>query len=105
IIAREKEAQSLLSGGNFAVEEKIIEPLLVAGIRLKSNYSDCGEGFARLGKAVGRHIAGKAHCLYYDGEYREDDADFEPCFPIRREVSVEGIAVHTLPGGKCLSLV
>jgi DNA-binding transcriptional MerR regulator/effector-binding domain-containing protein len=105
IIAREKEAQALLSGGNFAVQEKSIDPLLVAGIRMKGKYSDCGTGFARLGKAIGRHIAGKALCLYYDGEYREDDADFEPCFPIRREVSAEGISVHTLPGAKCLSLV
>jgi DNA-binding transcriptional MerR regulator/effector-binding domain-containing protein len=105
IIAREKEAQALLSGGNFAVQEKSIDPLLVAGIRMKGKYSDCGTGFARLAKAIGRHIAGKALCLYYDGEYREDDADFEPCFPIRREVSAEGISVHTLPGAKCLSLV
>lgn len=105
IIAREKEAQALLSGGNFAVEEKSIEPLLVAGIRMKGKYSDCGAGFARLGRAIGRHIVGKPLCLYYDGEYREGDADFEPCFPIRREVSAEGVAVHALPGGKCLSLV
>jgi effector-binding domain-containing protein len=87
------------------VEEKSVEPLLVAGIRMKGNYSDCGLGFARLAKAIGRYIAGKALCLYYDGEYREGDADFEPCFPIRREVSAEGVSVHTLSGGKCLSLV
>ncbi|MGE3308981.1 MAG: MerR family transcriptional regulator [Limisphaerales bacterium] len=105
IIRREKEARDLLTGGTFSVEEKTIEPLLVAGIRLKGRYSECGEGFGRLGKAIGRHIAGKALCLYYDGEYREDDADFEPCFPIRREVSVDGVRVHTLPGGQCLSLV
>lgn len=105
IIAREKEAQQLLSGGNFAVEEKSIEPLLVAGIRMKGKYSDYGAAFAQLGKTIGRYIAGKSLCLYYDGEYREGDADFEPCFPIRREVSVKGISVHTLPGGKCLSLL
>jgi hypothetical protein len=105
IIAREKEAQQLLSRRNFAVEEKSLAPLLVAGIRMKWKHSGCGAGFARLGKAIGRHIAGKALCLCYDGEYREDDADFEPCFPIRREVSAEGISVHTLPGAKCLSLV
>jgi DNA-binding transcriptional MerR regulator/effector-binding domain-containing protein len=105
IISREKEAQELFSGGNFAVEEKSLEPVLVAGVRMKGKYSECGAGFARLGKSVGRYISGKALCLYYDGEYREDDANFEPCFPIRREISVEGISVHTLPGGKCVSLV
>jgi DNA-binding transcriptional MerR regulator/effector-binding domain-containing protein len=105
IIDREKEAQQLLVGGTFAVEEKALRPVLVAGIRMKGKYSDCGTGFARLGKAMGRHIAGKALCLYYDGEYREDDANFEPCFPIRKEITVDGVSVHRLPGGKCLSLV
>ena len=62
-------------------------------------------GFTRVGKAVGRHICGKAMCLYYDGEYRDDDADFEPCFPIRREVAADGVSVRTLPGGRCLTLV
>ena len=105
IIASEKEAQHLLSGGNFRVEEKSFESLLVAGIRMKGKYSDVGEGFAQLGKAVGRYVAGKALCLYYDGEYREDDGNFEPCFPIRKEVAADGISVHTLPAGRGLSLV
>jgi effector-binding domain-containing protein len=68
-------------------------------------YSDCGAGFARLGKAVGRYICGKPLNLYYDGEYREDDADIEPCVPIRREVAVDGVTVRTLPGGRGLTLM
>jgi DNA-binding transcriptional MerR regulator/effector-binding domain-containing protein len=105
IISREKEAQQLLAGTNFAVEEKSVEPLLMAGLRMKGKYSDCGAGFARLGKAVGRYICGKCFCLYYDGEYREEEANFEPCFPIRKEVAVEGVSVRTLPGARCLSLM
>lgn len=105
IIANEKAAKQLLEGSSFAVEEKTLEPMLIAGIRMKGRYSDCGAGFARLGKAVGRHICGKALCLYYDGEYRDGDADFEPCFPIRKEVAAEGVSVRTLPGGRCLALV
>ena len=38
--------------------------MLVAGIRVEGKYSDCGTGFARLGKAVGRYIVGKPLCLY-----------------------------------------
>ena len=56
-------------------------------------------------QSLGRHLAGKPLCLYYDGEYREDDADFEPCFPIRREVAVAGVSVRTLPGGRGLTLI
>jgi DNA-binding transcriptional MerR regulator/effector-binding domain-containing protein len=105
IISKEKAAQQLLEGGHFAVEEKSLDAMLIAGVRMKGKYSDCGAGFSRLGKALGRHIFGKPLCLYYDGEYREEEANFEPCFPIRKEVSVAGVSIRTLPGGRCLTLV
>jgi effector-binding domain-containing protein len=105
IIANENAARRMLEQGAFAVEEKNLGPLLIAGIRMKGKYSDCGAGFSRLGKAIGRYICGKPLCLYYDGEYRDADADIEPCFPIRKEIEVAGIAVRALPGGPCLSLV
>jgi effector-binding domain-containing protein len=72
---------------------------------MKGKYSDCGAIFSRLGKAMGRHICGKPLCLYYDGEYREGDADFEPCFPIRKEVTADGISIRTLPAGRYLTLL
>jgi DNA-binding transcriptional MerR regulator/effector-binding domain-containing protein len=105
IIARERAAQQLLADANYAVEEKRVEPFLVAGLRMKGKYSECGSGFSRLAKAVGRYICGKPLCLYYDGEYRDDDANFEPCFPVRKEVQAPGITLHNLPGGRCLSLI
>jgi DNA-binding transcriptional MerR regulator len=105
IITKEKAARQLLEGGNYSVEEKTMPPVMIAGIRMKGKYSDCGAGFSRLGKAVGRYICGKALCLYYDGEYRDADADFEPCFPVRKEVAAAGVSVRLLPGGRCLALV
>jgi len=105
IIAKEKSARQILDAGTFAVEEKTFTPQLIAGIRMKGRYSDIGAGFARLGKAVGRHICGKPLCFYYDSEYREDDADFEPCVPIRKEVAADGVDVRTLPSGRGLSLI
>jgi len=105
IIAKETSARQLLADSHFSVEEKAIEPLLIAGLRLRGKYADCGQAFARLGKAMGRHICGKSLCLYYDGEYRDGDADFEPCFPVRKAVAAEGISVRELPGGPCLTLV
>jgi len=105
IIANEKAARQILDAGNFAVEEETFAPMLIAGIRMKGKYCECGAGFSRLGKAVGRHICGKPLNLYYDGEYREDDANFEPCFPIRKEVTLDGVSVRTLPGGPGLRLM
>jgi effector-binding domain-containing protein len=102
---RRRREEQKMSQSTFEIEEREIEPMLVAGIRMKGKYSDCGRGFATLGKRVGRHIAGKPLCLYYDGEYREDDADFEPCFPIRRAVEIEGIDIRNLPACRCVTLV
>jgi DNA-binding transcriptional MerR regulator/effector-binding domain-containing protein len=105
IIASEKEAKQALAEGKFAVEEKQVEPMLVAGIRMKGKYRDVGAGFSRLGKAVGRYICGKPLCLYYDCEYREEDANFEPCFPISKRIETDGIGIHEIPEGRALALI
>ncbi len=87
------------------IREREVEPILVAGIRMTGRYSDCGHGFATLGKWLGRHIAGMPLCLFYDGEYREDDASFEPCMPIRKAVEADGISVRELPAAHCATLL
>lgn len=87
------------------IQERDVEPILVAGIRMKGFYSDCGKGFATLGKKLGRQIAGKPLCLFYDGEYREGDANFEPCMPVRKLLASNGITVHELPAVHCVTLL
>ena len=101
----EKESKKLSTELSNDVQEKETGGLLVAGIRIKGRYSDCGKVFGTLGKRIGRHISGKAMCLYYDGEYREEDADFEPCFPVSKAIDEEGIEVHEIPPARCLSLI
>jgi effector-binding domain-containing protein len=90
---------------NHEIEEKVLQPMLIASIRMKGKYSDCGKGFAPIGRKFGRHICGPAMLLMHDTEYREDDADFEACMPIRSGTSVEGIDVRQLAGGDCVSLI
>lgn len=105
IIASEQTAHRVLAGSTFAVEEKTLKPMLIAGIRMKGKYGECEKGFSQLSKAVGRYINGNPLCLFYDGEYREDDANFEPCLPIRKEIVAPDISVRSLPGGRCLCLL
>lgn len=87
------------------VQEKMLEPLFVAGIRMKGRYSDCGNGFATIARSLGQYICGKPFLLHYDTEYRDQDADFETCLPIRQRKLVEGVSVRQLPSGRCISLV
>ncbi len=106
IISNEREARTMAENATFQVEEKRLEPMLVAGVRMKGKYSDCGKGFAKLGRAVGRHACGKPMNLYYDGEYRENDADMEPCFPVKPAAKESsGITIRELPGGRCVALL
>jgi len=103
-ILEERQARTMSQTVNN-VQEKMLEPLLVAGIRMKGKYSDCGRGFARIGRSLGRFICGKPLLLHYDSEYREDDADFEACMPVRQRKEIDGLTVRELPGGRCVSLV
>jgi len=90
---------------SFDVEEKTIDTLLIAGRRMKGRYQDYGDGIKIVAKQVGRHINGKAMCLFYDAEYKEEDADFEPCFPVRKGSGTDEVSVRELPGGRCVSLI
>lgn len=93
------------SNDEFEIEEKEIETLLIAGQRMKGRYSDVGGAFSIIAKTFGRYICGKAMTLYYDSEYKENDADFEACFPVRKGTSEQGISVRELKGGRCVSLI
>ena len=105
IIAQETQARDIMAQGAPQIIEKSLSPLLVGGTRMKGRYSDCGKAFGQLGRKLGRHIRGKAMMLCYDEEYVEEGADFEPCMPLRRSVSAEGVDVRELPGGRCLTLL
>lgn len=103
-IYEERQARAMATTANN-VQEKALEPLLVAGIRMKGKYSDCGSAFGKIGRSFGRFICGKPLLLHYDTEYREDGADFEACMPVRQKKDVAGLSVRELPGGRCVSLV
>jgi len=106
VIAQETEAARLLETSRFAVQEKQLDPVVIAGLRMKGRYEDCGRGFSTIARVMGRHLTGRPLCLYYDGEYREEDASFEACFPLRREVpSRDEVCVRVLEAQRCLSMV
>jgi DNA-binding transcriptional MerR regulator len=100
--AREVRAMSQSTG---QIEFKLLEPQLIAGVRMKARYSDCCQAFQRIGRKFGRHICGYPLLLHYDMEYKENDADYEACMPVRKGAPVDGIDVREIPGGRCVSLV
>jgi len=105
MIIQEMEARMVTRNSEFEVEEKQLDTILIAGIRMKGCYDQIGGAFSKLCRSMGRFACGKPLTLYYDGEYKEEDADFEPSIPVRKGKEVEGISLRELPGGKCLSLI
>lgn len=105
IIQREQQERDAMQHAAPEIVTKTVPPVLVAGIRVTGRYADCGQVFARLGRLVGRHVSGKAMTLYYDCEYKEEDADFEPCLPVSKPVEREGVSVRELPAARCLTLL
>jgi DNA-binding transcriptional MerR regulator len=103
-VEEERKARAMMTSPP-AVTEKQLSPTLVAGIRMKGRYADCGRAFSKIARALGRHLCGNAMMLHYDSEYREDDADFEAVMPVRNGKSADGIDVRELPGGRCVSLL
>ena len=104
IIIMEKE-NKMKAEESFEIEEKEVKTILIAGYKIKGKYSDIGKGFSLLSKKFARHINGKPLGLYYDGEYKENEADFEACFPIRKGKEEEDFSVRELKGGKCFVLI
>jgi effector-binding domain-containing protein len=103
-ILHEREAFAMTKGP-FAVDERQLEPLLVGGIRMTGRYSDSGTGFGRLARLLRSAICGRPLMLHYDDDYRETDANFEVCMPIRKRCSAEGVETRELPGGQCVTLL
>jgi DNA-binding transcriptional MerR regulator len=105
LIEDEEKARRLLSNSPYKVEEKTLPPLQIAGIRIRGPYNESGKAFATLGKSLGRFICGKAMNLFYDSEYKEQDAEFESCFPVRPVRSPDGVDCRKLEGGKAVTLI
>ena len=105
IILSETNARKKMAESKFEIEEKQVDSVLICGIRIKGEYSECGKAFSTLGRKFGRHVRGEAMLLHYDTDYKEEDADFEACMPIVKGESTDEIDVRMLTGGRCVSLL
>jgi effector-binding domain-containing protein len=89
----------------YEVEEKTLEPVLVAGIRYKGRYDEFGDKLRPIARAMARHISGPPMFLYYDECFKESGADLETCVPVRKGEDKDDIKVHELPGGLAATLI
>jgi DNA-binding transcriptional MerR regulator len=102
-LAREKEIEMLKLKNT--IEEKTLPDLLIAGMRFRGRYEEVGAKLGALGRLVGRVIGGAPFTLYYDAEFKEEDAEMEVAFPVRKAVRAEGVSCRVLSGGRAITLV
>lgn len=103
-LTKTMEANNMLNA-NREIIIKDIPDILAVSIRFKGKYKDVGEAFGKLFRHYGRYCSGSPFSLYYDADYKEEDADIEACVPVRSAVSAEGITCRTLKGGKALTIL
>lgn len=75
---------------SFDIVIKELAAFRAATNRVKGSYSDYGKYVSGVFSKFGRWMGGKPLCFYYDEEYKEGDADFEPGIPLRVGAPTEG---------------
>lgn len=85
------------------VSRKRVKDLLIASVRYRGRYEECGDYFAKLERQVGKQICGPAFCLYTD-KVGEQEVDVECCFPVRQAVAAGEVKSRVLVGGDVLTI-
>lgn len=84
---------------NSEIVIKDIPEMLIASLRFKGSYHEIGSKISELYKLCGRYAKGQTFSLYYDCEYKEEDADIEVCIEVSKE-EIKGATTRVLKGGK-----
>lgn len=102
-IKLQEETRSVNEGNGVVIKD--LPDVIIASIRFRGRYEETGKFFRKLFKSCGINVSGQPFSLYYDREYREEDADIEACVPVRREVNKEEVKSRILKGGKAITIV
>jgi DNA-binding transcriptional MerR regulator/effector-binding domain-containing protein len=100
----QREGKMLAIKPEFQCELKDVPPLKIAAVRMHAPYNQCGQGFAKIGKAMWNHICGPALLLVYDMDYQEI-ANYETCMSVKGGRSQGDIEVRDLPAVHCVALL
>ncbi len=103
IIGKETRAEKMNQPA-FDIEVRMIDDTQVIAQRWTGTYQQTGETAGKLYKAAGRHTGGTMFNLYYDGEYKDENADIETCLPVKKPLNGK-FDCKTIVGGKFVTLV
>lgn len=102
IISKPKGGEKIMA---YDIKEKILDEVLVASIRYKGRYEECGEYIKKLFSVVKNKCNGAPFNIYYDGEFKDDDADIEVCVPVKSAVFGNGVESRKIPAVKTITTI
>ncbi len=102
ILTNQKDVR-IDNGDSIAI--KNVADMLIASIRVKDKYSSIGFYLGKIAKKHSRYICGEPFTLYYDSEYKEENADMEICFPVKQQSNKSNIGTRVIKGGKVFSAI
>lgn len=100
---RQQETKAL--NMDSSIVKKEISDMLIASIRFKGKYEDIGKAYGKLFKYCSWSVSGAPFSMYYEKDFKEDDADIEACLPVKREVNKDDVKSRIIKGGSALTLI
>lgn len=91
-----KPSLSMHEEKSYEITIENIDPVMVAGLRIRDAYNQIGKYTTELYKAVKGNINGNLINCYYDEDYVEI-ADMEICIPVRKRIESSTVLCKTLP--------
>lgn len=104
LILLQQEGEKMSATDNQIIIKNLPD-IIIAALRFKGKYEEVGKSFSELFKYCGRYSAGKPFSMYYDQEYKEDNAELEVCLPVKKELELEAINCRFLKGGQALTII
>ena len=89
---------------NALIEEKTVGDMIFAGLRFRGKYAEVGRVFRSAARSAGRKIAGPAMSLYFECEYKEDNADIEAGFPVSKSMEGKEVSSRIVKGGIAVTI-
>lgn len=75
------------TGGPMNATLKTVEATEAVTIRYQGRYDAVGPRIGLMFRLCGRYVRGAVFSLYWNGEYRDDDADVEVCIGLKPKAS------------------
>jgi effector-binding domain-containing protein len=103
LIKKEESVKKINLSNEVIIKD--IEDKLIVGYRFKGKYKEVGKYFGQIGRYCHINLRDYFFSLYYEMEYKDEDADIEACGQVKSEVDFKDLKSRILTGGRAVTLI